>query len=98
MGAQRDGEKMNTATARINMRVNETTRDVIDRAAEMQGVDRTAFVVDAAMSRARSVLLEDAILSLSAREIDQVRNLLEEDVAPTPALRRAAQRLEELGL
>ncbi|MBP1325810.1 uncharacterized protein (DUF1778 family) [Leucobacter exalbidus] len=89
---------MNIATARINLRVSEEARDVIDRAAEMQGVDRTAFMLDAAVTRARSVILEDAILNLTSREVEQVRSLIEAEAEPTPALRRAAQRLEQLGL
>lgn len=89
---------MSTATARINMRVTEEARDVIDRAAEMQGVDRTAFVIDAAVTRARSVILEDKILHLTGAEVAQVREILDADAEPTPALRHAAQRLEELGL
>lgn len=89
---------MSAATARINMRVTEKTRDIIDRAAEMQGVDRTAFVLDAAMSKARSVLIEDRILKLTGAETEQVREILESEIEPTPALRRAAERLEELGL
>lgn len=89
---------MTGATTRINMRVAEDARDTIDRAAELQGLDRTAFMVDAAMTRARSVILEDAVLKLTPAETKQVRELLGSNAAPTPALERAAQRLAELGL
>lgn len=89
---------MANATARLNMRLTEETRDILDRAAEAQGVDRTAFVLDAAVTRARSVILEDRIMRLSANEAEQVREILDSEIEPTPALRRAAQRLEELGL
>lgn len=89
---------MTVATERINMRVSEDARSMIDRAAELQGVDRTAFMLDASVSRARSVLVEDAVLQLTATEGEQVRELLEQDAAPNEALQRALQRLGELGL
>lgn len=89
---------MSTATARINMRVSEVTRDTIDEAAEMQGLDRTAFVIDAAMSRARSVLLEGKLMHLTPEQVKQVRDLLETPPAPNGALRSAAQRLSDLGI
>ncbi|MHA3724043.1 type II toxin-antitoxin system TacA family antitoxin [Leucobacter sp. HY1910] len=89
---------MSAATARINMRVTEEAREVIDRAAEAQGIDRTAFMVDAAVTRARSVLLEEAILKLSAGEVAQIADLMENPPAPNDELNRAARRLAELRL
>lgn len=89
---------MGNADARINMRVSEKVRDMIDRAAELQGVDRTAFMLDAATTRARNVILEDRILMLTPREVEQVRDLLDSVPQPTAELARAAHRLAELGL
>ncbi|WP_164512921.1 DUF1778 domain-containing protein [Leucobacter chromiireducens] len=89
---------MSTATARINMRVSEDARDLIDQAAEMQGLDRTAFVIDAAMNRARNVILEGKMLQLTPEQVSQVRDLIENPPAPNEALRSAAGRLSDLGI
>lgn len=89
---------MTAISARINLRVSEDTRDIIDRAAKMQGLDRTAFMLDAAVSRAREVIFEDRLLNLSPGEVEQVRELLANAPAPTPVLRSAAKRLGDLGI
>ncbi|MHA3684256.1 type II toxin -antitoxin system TacA 1-like antitoxin [Leucobacter sp. HY1908] len=47
---------------------------------------------------ARSVLLEEAILKLSAGEVAQIADLMENPPAPNDELNRAARRLAELRL
>lgn len=89
---------MSPTTARIDMRVSQENRDIIDQAAEKQGVDRTSFVLDAAMSKARSVLVEETVMRMTAREIAQVREILNAEIVPNASLKRAADRLKELGL
>ncbi len=85
------------ASSRVNMRVSSATLEVIDEAASLQGVDRTSFVVDAAVSRARAVLLEER-LRVTATEVEQIKRLLAEESPANPKLREAAQRLTQLGL
>lgn len=93
---------MATATAphssRVNMRISSNALEVIDEAATLQGVDRTAFFIDAAVSRARKVISDERYLRVTATEVEQIKRLLAEDREPTDALRSAAQRLVELGL
>ncbi len=92
---------MATATApnsaRVNMRISSYALEVIDEAATLQGVDRTAFFIDAAVSRARKVISEER-LRVTATEVEQIKRLLAEDREPTDALRSAAQRLVDLGI
>lgn len=85
------------SSARVNMRVSSSALEVIDEAASLQGLDRTAFVVDAAVSRARRVLSEEK-LRVTANEVEQIKRLLSEDREPSSALRAAAQRLVDLGI
>lgn len=85
------------ASAHVNMRVAPSALEIIDEAATIQGVARTAFVVDAAVSRARTVLLEER-LRVTATEVEQIKRLLAEERQPTDALRAAAERIQELGL
>lgn len=84
-------------SSRVNMRVSSATLEVIDEAATLQGVDRTSFVVDAAVSRARAVLLEER-LRVTATEVEQIKRLLAEESPANPKLREAAERLSQLGL
>lgn len=83
---------------KINMRVAAQTLQAIDEAAAIQGVDRTAFVIDAAATKARRVILEEQMLNLTHREVEQIKALLESDAEPTLALAAAAARLKDLGL
>lgn len=82
---------------RVNMRVAPSALEMIDEAASLQGVDRTSFVIDAAVTRARKVISDDH-LRVTAKEVQQIKRLLSEDREPTEALRSAAQRLVDLGL
>ncbi|MBW8763333.1 MAG: DUF1778 domain-containing protein [Microbacterium sp.] len=81
----------------MNMRISSYALEVIDEAATLQGVDRTAFFIDAAVSRARSVISEER-LRVTATEVGQIKRILAEDREPNDALRAAAQRLADLGL
>lgn len=92
---------MATATApnspRVNMRISSYALEVIDEAATLQGVDRTAFFIDAAMTRARKVISEER-LRVTATEVEQIKRLLADDSEPNDALKAAARKLNELGL
>ncbi|MFA0053648.1 MULTISPECIES: DUF1778 domain-containing protein [Vibrio] len=49
---------MATKSAPINMRVFPSVRDVIDAAANLQKVDRTVFIQQAALNEAQKVLTD----------------------------------------
>ena len=87
---------MTAATARLNMRVKEEALDRIREAAEISGTDVTAFVISAATTQARQVILEDRALKLTPREIDQLEELAAADRTVPAALIDAARRLEKL--
>lgn len=88
--------KMNAASARLNMRVKEDALDRIRTAADITGTDVTAFVISAATAEARKVIMEERVLRLSNREVDQLVDLMAEDRGPSTALVEAARRLSEI--
>lgn len=85
------------ATERLNMRVSAATNQLIADAADVQGTDKTSFVIEAATSKARRVLLEERALRVTPAEALQIQALLESDSEIPDALRQAAQRLVESG-
>jgi uncharacterized protein (DUF1778 family) len=80
------------------MRVTEETRATIVEAADAQGTDLTSFVIDAAMTKARRVLMEERALRLTPAEASQIEALLATDAEVPAPLHAAARRLAESGL
>jgi len=54
------------ATTNINIRAQQSTRTLIDRAAKVLGRNRSEFVLEAAQERAREVLLDQTRFELDA--------------------------------
>ncbi len=71
---------MATKTAPINMRVEPSVRNIIDAAAGLLKVDRTVFIQQAALSKAREVIAyqRDFILD------DKAFEAFEQALNPTP--------------
>ena len=67
---------MATKTASINMRVLPSVRDTIDAAANLQKVDITVFIQQAALSQAHSVLVEQRDFVLEAKAFEAFDNEL----------------------
>ena len=72
----------------INLRTDATSRDLIDRAAEALGKNRSEFMLDAARREATVVLLDQRLFLLDDRAYRRFTTAL--DAAPTenPRLRR----------
>jgi uncharacterized protein (DUF1778 family) len=71
----------------INLRTDEARRDLIDRAAEALGKDRTEFMLDAATREARSVLLERRFFELAKAAFRRFNEALDAPPADNPRLR-----------
>lgn len=80
-------------SSRLNMRISPEALDLLRVAAEKQQQDLTAFVLGAAMERARSVLLEDQILRLSPHGVLQLERALEAPATPVPQLVELIRRV-----
>ena len=55
----------------LNIRIKPQIRELIDRAAELAGKNRTDFVLDAARRAAEDTLLDHAVLTVSAKAYRQ---------------------------
>lgn len=84
-------------SARLNMRISPEALTLIRSAADVQQQDVTAFVLGAAMERARAVLLEEKVLRLSPHAVLQLEEALDGEgvaVAQLASLIRSAKKNE----
>ncbi|KJH71643.1 type II toxin-antitoxin system TacA family antitoxin [Aliterella atlantica] len=65
----------------INIRAKQTQRDLIDRAAEVQGKSRSEFMLESAYQKAQDVLLDRSFFGLDKTKFKQFVELL--DAPPT---------------
>ena len=72
----------------VNLRASPEQRDLIDHAAKLLGIDRSAFMLDAACDRAQTVVLDQAFFNLDANRYKQFSKLLDAPPGPNPALER----------
>jgi uncharacterized protein (DUF1778 family) len=82
-------------SARINLRLNPESLEMIRAAASVQEQDLTSFVLGAAMERARAVLAEDRLLRLTPRELNQLERALDAELEVVPQLKAFIRRLSE---
>ena len=73
-------------SARLNMRISPEAIETLREAAAAQQQDVTSFVLGAAMERARSVLMEQRVMLLTAREAVQVEESLDREARAIPEL------------
>jgi len=67
-------------TAQINMRVDPAQQAIINRAAQVQHVDRTTFIVNAAYKRATEVLLDQQFFQLDDEQFNAFNQALDKPV------------------
>ena len=76
--AQREASKREA----LNLRIKPQVRELIDRAAELAGKNRTDFVLDAARRAAEDTLLDRTVFTISPRAYRQFLARL--DAPPKP--------------
>lgn len=74
--------------AAINLRALPEQRDLIDRAAQVLGKNRSDFMLEAACDKAQAVLLDQVYFNLDADKFQQFLDLLDAPPAPNPGLER----------
>jgi uncharacterized protein (DUF1778 family) len=82
--------------ARINFRLPQEAKDVIERAAVVSGQTITDFAIASLLERAQEVLDRYAQRILSDRDRDIFLALLAADDEPNDALQQAARRYKQL--
>jgi uncharacterized protein (DUF1778 family) len=78
-----------TAAARLDLRLNSTDKDRISRAADLRGVPLSAFVRDAVLREAESVMAAELTVTLSAAESRRFMAALDKPFSPNAKLKKA---------
>ena len=72
-------------SSRMDLRIPQEVRDIIDHAASLEGRTRTDFVIAAALERAEQVIERRQIIRLTLRDQELlVKSLLEDRVEDPP--------------
>ena len=74
--------------AAINLRALPEQRELIDRAAQVLGKNRSDFMLEAACDKAQAVLLDQVYFNLDADKFQQFLALLDAPPTPNPGLER----------
>ena len=72
----------------INIRAKQEQRDLIDRAAEVQGKSRSEFMLESAYQKAQDILLDQSFFGLDERKFEQFVKLLDADPKPNKQLQK----------
>ena len=86
MADQPTGER--DRRSRVNLRISADDRDLITRAAEALGKNRSEFVLDAVRQAAQDTLLDRRLFGLDADRFDAFVTLLDAPPAPNEKLKR----------
>ena len=80
------------AKGSINLRIEGSTRQLIDDAAALLGKTRTEFMIESARGKAVDVLLDQRFFALDPDRYDAFVNALDNPTAPGPKLRALLSR------
>ena len=81
------------AKGSINLRIEQSTRRLIDDAAAVLGKTRTEFMVESARREAIDVLLDQRLFSLDSERYDDFTSALDNAPVPGPKLRSLLRRV-----
>ena len=81
-----------TAQERIDLRTTIEIKELIARAASTSGMSVSAFLISAAQERAKQILNETELMTLSARDWDSFFKALDNSDRPRPRLDEAFQQ------
>jgi uncharacterized protein (DUF1778 family) len=75
----------------LNLRIRPQERELIDRAADLAGKNRTEFVLDAARRAAEDMLLDRTVFTVSPKAYRQFLARLDAPPRPQTRLRKSMQ-------
>lgn len=70
----------------VQMRIDPVDRGLIDRAAELAGMNRSQFILAAARREAKSQILDQSEIWVDAQAFQKIADWLESDEAPSQDL------------
>lgn len=85
-------KKSATSSSVINMRTDEATRALIDRAAKVLGQNRTEFMLASARIHAQEVILNQVYFELEDDDWKALNDVLDSPPPPNEALKRLMSR------
>jgi uncharacterized protein (DUF1778 family) len=77
---------------RLEARITSRQKQLLQRAADLEGRSLSDFVVTSAQAAARRLILEHRLVGLSSRDSEAFARVLLSPPAPNAALRAAANR------
>jgi uncharacterized protein (DUF1778 family) len=80
------------ASSVINLRAPLEQRELIDRAARLQGKSRTDFMLEASREKAQQVLLDQTLFSVSAKQYKAFTALMDAPLSENVPLKRLLAR------
>ena len=72
----------------INLRTPPAQRELLDRAARLQGKSRTDFMLEASREKAEQVLLDQTLFTVTAKQYKAFVALMDAPLADNSGLRR----------
>lgn len=75
----------------ISIRAKRRQRDLIDRAAERLGRNRSDFMLEAACREAENVLLDQIFFTVDGESFEKFQDMLDNPPEPSERLRRLLQ-------
>lgn len=84
---------MTAAAARLDLRLNQADKARIARAADLRGVPLSAFVRDAVLREAESVMAAELTVTLSVQESQRFLKALDAPFQPNARLKKALDRI-----
>ncbi|MES2130184.1 MAG: DUF1778 domain-containing protein [Pseudomonadota bacterium] len=88
-----EGTATGHAKGSINLRIDASTRQLIDDAAAIDGKTRTEFMIESARRQAINVLLDQRLFAMQPENHDAFLLALEHPPAPGPKLRSLLRRV-----
>lgn len=85
-------EARSVKDARVELKTSSGLKDLLREAAAAAGLDLSAFILNAAIERAESVLENQRSRQLAVKSWQQVNQLMAEPAAPTLALQALMRR------
>jgi uncharacterized protein (DUF1778 family) len=82
--------------SRLEARISAEEKELLKRAAELQGCSLTEFVVRSAQEAARIAVKEHQMMSLTARDTEVFVKALLKPPVPSKQLKRAAERYKKV--
>jgi uncharacterized protein (DUF1778 family) len=81
-------DERQTSESPVNIRIKGEQRNIIDQARKIVGKNRSEFMLEASLYRAKDILLEQSFFHVNKLDFDKFCDILDNPPAPSGNLRR----------